>query len=48
MDLNSPWNDGDGEDDGPWEPCKRCFGSGEDDDGADCIHCNGYGEVKLR
>jgi hypothetical protein len=25
--------------------CKRCYGSGEDRDGADCVHCEGFGTV---
>jgi hypothetical protein len=41
-------NDGDSGLDGEWVPCKPCYGSGEDRDGADCLHCEGYGEVKLR
>jgi hypothetical protein len=35
-------------DDEEWTLCKRCYGSGEDRDGADCIHCEGMGEVLLR
>jgi DnaJ-class molecular chaperone len=27
--------------------CKRCHGTGEDRDGADCVHCDGYGTVIL-
>jgi len=47
------WNDvHNGSDDGAPEKgefvrrevdCKRCYGSGQDDDGADCLHCQGYG-----
>lgn len=34
--------------DGPGEvECKRCFGTGEDRDGADCIPCAGYGTVLI-
>jgi DnaJ-class molecular chaperone len=25
--------------------CKRCYGSGEDRDGADCVPCEGFGTV---
>lgn len=25
--------------------CMRCHGSGQDRDGADCIHCDGFGSV---
>jgi DnaJ-class molecular chaperone len=25
--------------------CKRCYGTGEDRDGADCVPCEGYGTV---
>jgi hypothetical protein len=25
--------------------CKRCYGSGEDREGADCVHCEGFGTV---
>lgn len=25
--------------------CHRCYGSGQDRDGADCIHCEGFGSV---
>lgn len=25
--------------------CKRCYGTGEDRDGADCVHCEGFGTV---
>lgn len=25
--------------------CHRCYGTGEDDEGADCIFCEGYGTV---
>ncbi len=25
--------------------CHRCYGTGEDDEGADCIYCEGYGTV---
>jgi DnaJ-class molecular chaperone len=25
--------------------CKRCHGTGEDRDGADCVHCQGFGTV---
>jgi hypothetical protein len=25
--------------------CHRCYGTGEDDDGADCVFCLGYGTV---
>lgn len=27
--------------------CKRCYGSGEDRDGADCVPCEGYGTVLI-
>jgi RecJ-like exonuclease len=26
-------------------PCKRCYGTGEDRDGADCVPCTGFGTV---
>ena len=26
--------------------CKRCYGTGEDRDGADCIYCDGYGTLE--
>jgi hypothetical protein len=25
--------------------CKRCYGSGEDREGADCVPCEGFGTV---
>lgn len=25
--------------------CNRCYGSGQDRDGADCIYCDGFGSV---
>lgn len=25
--------------------CHRCYGTGDDDDGALCIYCEGYGTV---
>jgi RecJ-like exonuclease len=25
--------------------CKRCYGTGEDRDGADCVPCEGFGTV---
>lgn len=32
--------------DGPEEvECKRCYGTGEDRDGADCLTCEGNGTV---
>jgi DnaJ-class molecular chaperone len=27
--------------------CKRCHGTGEDRDRADCVHCDGFGTVLL-
>jgi DnaJ-class molecular chaperone len=27
--------------------CKRCRGTGEDREGADCAHCDGYGTLLL-
>jgi RecJ-like exonuclease len=38
----------DGDDDGSKEvECKRCKGTGEDRDGADCVPCEGYGTVLI-
>jgi DnaJ-class molecular chaperone len=34
--------------DGPGEVvCKRCYGTGEDRDGADCVHCDGNGTLLI-
>lgn len=27
--------------------CKRCHGTGEDKDGADCLHCEGNGTLEV-
>lgn len=27
-------------------PCKPCYGSGEDEVGADCLACDGYGTIE--
>jgi hypothetical protein len=38
----------DPEEEGPEEvDCKRCYGTGEDRDGADCVPCGGYGTVLI-
>lgn len=42
------WNQAIGQDEAEWVPCKRCYETGEDDDGADCIFCGGIGAVPLR
>lgn len=31
--------------DGEEFPCRRCYGSGEDRDGADCVYCEGFGST---
>lgn len=31
--------------DGEEVECHRCYGSGEDDEGAACIHCDGFGTI---
>lgn len=35
-------------DDEEWVICKRCHGSGDDRDGADCLNCRGMGEIQIR
>ncbi len=27
--------------------CKRCYGTGDDRDGADCVHCDGNGTLLI-
>ncbi len=27
--------------------CHRCYGTGEDSEGSDCIHCEGFGTLIL-
>ena len=31
-----------------FQVCKRCYGSGLDEDEADCMFCSGMGDVPLR